>query len=72
MDSYGKTPHKIKHLFTFFTMATKILISRHSKQLLRVTVSGIFLISLMFHLLKPEKTIEMREQANFKGIAYFF
>lgn len=53
-------------------MTSKILISTRSIQLLRVLISGIFLVSGMFHLLKPKKTAEMIEQANFKGIAYFF
>jgi putative oxidoreductase len=53
-------------------MTTKILISRRSIQLLRVLVSGIFLVAGMNHLLNIEKTAKRIEQANFKGIAYFF
>ncbi|MBU2940447.1 DoxX family protein [Lacinutrix sp. C3R15] len=53
-------------------MATKILISRRSIQLLRILVSGIFLIAGFNHLLHIEKTTQRIEQASFKGIAYFF
>ncbi|PVW12345.1 DoxX family protein [Marixanthomonas spongiae] len=53
-------------------MATKILVSRRSVQLLRILVSGIFLVASFNHLLNVEKTIQRIEQANFKGIAYFF
>lgn len=53
-------------------MTTKILISRRSIQLLRVLVSGIFLVAGVNHLLNIEKTAKRIEQASFKGIAYFF
>lgn len=53
-------------------MTTKILISRRSIQLLRILVSGIFLVAGFNHLLHVEKTIQRIEQASFKGIAYFF
>jgi putative oxidoreductase len=53
-------------------MATKILISRRSIQLLRISVSGIFLVAGFNHLLNVEKTAQRIEQASFKGIAYFF
>lgn len=53
-------------------MATKILISRRSIQLLRILVSGIFLVAGFDHLLNVEKTAQRIEQASFKGIAYFF
>jgi putative oxidoreductase len=53
-------------------MATKILISRRSIQLLRILVSGIFLVAGFNHLLNVEKTAQRIEQASFKGIAYFF
>ncbi|MGY8914263.1 MAG: DoxX family protein [Flavobacteriales bacterium] len=53
-------------------MTTKILISRRSIQLLRILVSGIFLIAGFNHLLNVDKTAHRIEQANFKGIAYFF
>ncbi|MEO2100104.1 MAG: DoxX family membrane protein [Flavobacteriaceae bacterium] len=53
-------------------MTTKILISRRSIQLLRVMVSGIFLVAGFNHLLNVEKTAQRIEQASFKGIAHFF
>ena len=53
-------------------MTTKILISRRSIQLLRVLVSGIFLIAGTNHLLNIEKTAKRIEQASFKGIAHLF
>ena len=53
-------------------MTSKILVSRISIQLLRVLVSGIFLVAGTNHLLHTEKTVMKMEQANFKGIAYFF
>lgn len=53
-------------------MTTKILISRRSIQLLRVLVSGIFLIAGTNHLLHVQKTAKRIEQASFKGIAHFF
>lgn len=66
-------PHKIKQsLFTFFIMTSKILISRRSIQLLRILVSGIFLVAGLNHLLNIEKTAQRIEQASFKGIALLF
>ena len=53
-------------------MATKILISRRSIQLLRILVSCIFLVAGFNHLLNIEKTAQRIEQASFKGIALFF
>ena len=53
-------------------MATKLLINRRSIQLLRILVSGIFLVAGFNHLLNIEKTAQRVEQASFKGIAYFF
>jgi len=53
-------------------MTTKILINRRSIQLLRIFVSGIFLVAGMNHLLNIEKTAKKLEQASFKGLAYFF
>jgi putative oxidoreductase len=53
-------------------MTTKILISLRSIQLLRILVSGIFLVAGTNHLLNVEKTANRIEQASFKGIAYFF
>ncbi|SDR71886.1 DoxX family protein [Gramella sp. MAR_2010_147] len=53
-------------------MTNKIHISRRSIQLLRVLVSGIFLVAGGNHLLNTTKTVQRLEQASFKGIAYFF
>ena len=53
-------------------MTTKILISRRSIQLLRIMVSGIFLVAGFNHLVNVEKTAQRIEQASFKGIALFF
>ncbi|WP_031425455.1 DoxX family protein [Flavimarina sp. Hel_I_48] len=53
-------------------MKTKILISRRSIQLLRIMVSGIFLVAGFNHLLNIEKTAQRIEKASFKGIAHFF
>ncbi len=53
-------------------MTTQILISRRSVRLLRILVSGIFLVAGFNHLLHIEKTAQRIEQANFKGIAHFF
>lgn len=47
-------------------------INRRSVQLLRILVSGIFLVAGSNHLLNTEKTVYRLEQASFKGIAYFF
>lgn len=47
-------------------------INRRSVQLLRILVSGIFLVAGSNHLLNTEKTVHRLEQASFKGIAYFF
>ncbi|PRX50694.1 DoxX family protein [Salegentibacter salegens] len=53
-------------------MNTNILVSRRSIQLLRVMLSGIFLVASLNHLLNIEKTVNRIDQAKFKGIAYFF
>lgn len=53
-------------------MTGQILISRRSIQLLRILVSGIFLVAGLSHLLNVEKTSQRIEQANFKGIALYF
>jgi putative oxidoreductase len=53
-------------------MATKLLINRRSIQLLRILVSGIFLVAGFNHLINVEKTAARLEQTNFKGIALFF
>ncbi|MBE7639067.1 MULTISPECIES: DoxX family protein [Salegentibacter] len=53
-------------------MNSQILVSRRSIQLLRVMLSGIFLVASLHHLLNIEKTVKRIDQANFKGVAYFF
>ncbi len=53
-------------------MTTSIFISRRSIHLLRILVSGIFLVAGINHLLEVQKTAKRIEQANFKGIAYLF
>ncbi|MBZ9731565.1 DoxX family protein [Salegentibacter sp. JZCK2] len=53
-------------------MNTKILVSRRSIQVFRVMLSGIFLVASLHHLLNVDKTVQRIDQANFKGIAYFF
>ncbi len=53
-------------------MTTKLSVSRRSVQMLRVLVSGIFLVAGFNHLLNVEKTAQRIEQASFKGIAHFF
>ncbi|MBT0606730.1 DoxX family protein [Aequorivita echinoideorum] len=53
-------------------MTTKILVSRRSIQLLRVLVSGIFLVAGFNHLINIKETAQRIEQASFKGIALFF
>lgn len=53
-------------------MTNKILISRRSIQLLRILVSGIFLVAGLSHLLNVEKTAQRIEQASFKGLAIYF
>ncbi|KKM02330.1 hypothetical protein LCGC14_1785540, partial [marine sediment metagenome] len=40
--------------------------------LLRILVSGIFLVAGFNHLLQVEKTAQTIEQASFKGIAHIF
>ncbi|OEY72384.1 DoxX family protein [Salegentibacter salarius] len=53
-------------------MNSQILVSRRSIQLLRVMLSGIFLVASLHHLFNIEKTVNRIDQASFKGIAYFF
>lgn len=52
-------------------MNTKILVSSRSVQVLRVMLSGIFLVASFNHLLNIEKTVNRIDQASFKGMAYF-
>lgn len=51
-------------------MTTKILVTSRSVQVLRVMLSGIFLVASFNHLLNVEATKNKMDQANFKGIAY--
>ncbi|WP_286761597.1 DoxX family protein [Salegentibacter sp. UBA1130] len=53
-------------------MNTNISVSRRSIQLLRVMLSGIFLVASLQHLFNIEKTVNRIDQASFKGLAYFF
>ncbi|MDR6300894.1 DoxX family protein [Mesonia maritima] len=53
-------------------MKNQVLVSARSIQLLRVMLSGIFLVASFNHLSNSEKTVQRIESANFKGIAYFF
>lgn len=52
-------------------MNTKILVSGRSVQVLRVMLSGIFLVASLNHLLNIEETVKRIDQASFKGMAYF-
>ena len=72
MDHYAQTPHDHKHHFNLSIMTTKILVNRRSIQLLRVLASGIFLVAGFGHILNTQETVARIEQANFKGIAYYF
>ncbi len=53
-------------------MTPSITVSRRSVQLLRIMVSGIFLVAGFNHLLEIEKTVQRIEIARFKGFANFF
>lgn len=53
-------------------MKTGINVSYLSVQVLRILLSGIFLVASFNHLLNSDKTVHKLNQANFKGIAYFF
>ncbi|MEO5790257.1 MAG: DoxX family protein [Gelidibacter sp.] len=53
-------------------MTTKVSISRRSIQLLRIAVSGIFLVAGLNHLLEVEKTAQRIEHGNFKAFTHFF
>ncbi len=53
-------------------MTTHIYVSRRSIQVLRILLSGIFLIASSSHLMNVEQTVNRIDQASFKGIAYFF
>lgn len=53
-------------------MTSSINVSRISIQLLRIMVSGIFLVAGINHLVDVEKTTQRIEMAQFKGFAMFF
>lgn len=53
-------------------MKTEITVSYRSVQVLRILLSGIFLVASFNHLLNSDKTVQKLNEANFKGIAYFF
>lgn len=53
-------------------MTPTIVVSRRSVQLLRILVSGIFLVAGFNHLVAIEKTAQRIEMAEFKGFAIFF
>lgn len=52
-------------------MTTTLSVSRRSIQLLRVMLSGIFLVASFNHLMNVEQTVNRIDQASFKGFAYF-
>lgn len=52
---------------------TQILtVSRRSVQVLRIMISGIFLMAGLNHLLQVQKTVTRIEMSQFKGFATFF
>ena len=53
-------------------MTTTLSVSRRSIQLLRVMLSGIFLVASINHLLNVEQTANRINRASLKGFAYFF
>ena len=53
-------------------MSTQISVSRRSIQVLRIMLSGIFLIASSNHLLNVEQTANRIDAASFKGFAYLF
>lgn len=53
-------------------MTSTITVSKRSVQVLRILLSGIFLLAGSNHLLQVEKTVKRIEMAEFKGFAYFF
>lgn len=53
-------------------MTTQISVSRRSIQVLRILLSGIFLIASSNHLLNVEQTASRIDAASLKSFAYFF
>lgn len=56
----------------YITMKNRITVNGWSVRLLRMMVSGIFLIAGFNHLVNTEKTVARIEKASFKGFAHFF
>ncbi|MEO8933112.1 MAG: DoxX family protein [Xanthomarina sp.] len=53
-------------------MKTQLSVSLTSVRLLRILLSGIFIVAGTNHLLKPEKTAQRIEMAHFSKFAHFF
>src|SRR5690606_3960931 len=53
-------------------MTTHISVSRRSIQVLRIMLSGIFLIASIGHLMNVEQTAKRIDGASMKGFAYLF
>jgi|SRR5690606_4420599 len=53
-------------------MTTKISVSRRSIQVLRIMLSGIFLLASSNHLMNVEQTANRIDSASFRGFAYLF
>lgn len=53
-------------------MNSTLTVSWRSVQLLRILVSGIFLVAGLNHLIEIEKTVSRIEAAQFKGFAAIF
>lgn len=53
-------------------MTTQISVSRRSIQILRIMLSGIFLLASSNHLMNVEQTANRIHSASFKGFAYLF
>ena len=53
-------------------MTTQIYVSRRSIQVLRILLSGIFLIASANHLMNIEQTAQRIDTASLRGFAYLF
>lgn len=53
-------------------MKSTLTVSKRSVQLLRILISGIFLVAGLNHLMEIENTVTRIETAAFKGFATFF
>lgn len=53
-------------------MTTQVSVSRRSIQVLRIMLSGIFLLASSNHLMNVEQTAKRIDAASLKGFAYFF